>query len=81
MAPLTIALVPDGVTVAALTSDVVALSGFLLDAELAEEIALLLDRLVMVAFPVKLLRSSSSGVKLYASGPTFDTFEAGPTMI
>jgi hypothetical protein len=64
-----------------MTSEAVWLTELLPDAELPEETALLLGGVVMVAFPVKLLRSSSCGVKLYASGPTFDTFEAGPTMI
>jgi len=35
----------------------------------------------LLEFPVKLDLSSSNGVKLYASGPTLATFDAGPTMI
>jgi hypothetical protein len=34
-----------------------------------------------VAGPVELLTNGKSGVKLYPSGPTFETLEAGPIMI
>lgn len=33
------------------------------------------------AGPVELFTNGKSGVKLYPSGPTFETLEAGPTMI
>jgi len=33
------------------------------------------------AGPVELFTKGKSGVKLYPSGPTFETLEAGPTMI
>jgi hypothetical protein len=36
---------------------------------------------VLLAGPVLLFTNGSRGVKLYPSGPTLDTLDAGPTMI
>jgi hypothetical protein len=48
-----------------------------------EELPLPLAALALpeTAGPVELFTNGKSGVKLYPSGPTFETFEAGPMMI
>jgi len=52
-----------------------------LAAEAALPLPLAALALPEVAGPVPLFTNGKSGVKLYPSGPTFETLEAGPTMI
>ena len=68
------ALTPDDAAAEDEAPDEVALAADVLAAELAVVVLLVIG-------PVELLTRVRRGVKLYSSGPTLETLDAGPTMI